>query len=143
MKSLLQLILFAFFASHIHAQNLNGTAEERESLNKATAVLRDAFAKGDAALVTSLHSPDIVKYFGGNNVVTGRASLRVGILSGKWFRKLRKNDDMRSLSFHNPDYQKNPDAQQKEIDIFEKSGHRQAVIDEPADKDSRQHHGNA
>ena len=143
MKIVSQLIFFIFFASHIHAQNLNGTAKERESLDKATAALRNAFAKGDAALVTSLHSPDIVKYFGGNNVVTGRAALRVGILSGKWFRKRRKNDDTGSLSFHNPGQQKNPDAQQKEIDIFEKSGHRQAVVDEPADKDGRQHYRDA
>jgi ketosteroid isomerase-like protein len=42
------------------------------------------FCQGDAALVASLHHPNIIKYFGGNNVVTGRAELQQGLTG--WFR---------------------------------------------------------
>lgn len=85
MKTILQFFWIALFAVHVNAQKLNGSVEERKSLDKATAAIRDAFAKGDAALVTSLHSPDIIKYFGGNNVVIGRNALEKGLT--EWFQK--------------------------------------------------------
>ena len=65
------------------AQSLTGSEDERRSLDKATMAIREAFAKGDAALAASLHHPAIVKYFGGNNVVTGRAALEKGL--AEWF----------------------------------------------------------
>ena len=49
-----------------------------------TAAIRDEFAKGDAALATSLHRPDIIKYFGGNNIVIGRTALENGLKN--WFK---------------------------------------------------------
>ena len=59
----------------LSAQDLNGSPADRQSLDKATAAIRDAFAKGDAALAVRLHSPHIVKYFGGKNVIVGREAL--------------------------------------------------------------------
>jgi len=35
-------------------------------------------------LATSLHSPDIIKYFGGNNIVIGRTALENGLKN--WFK---------------------------------------------------------
>lgn len=37
-----------------------------------------SFEKGDAALVGRLHSPDVIKYFGGNNVTIGREAVKRG-----------------------------------------------------------------
>jgi hypothetical protein len=39
------------------------------------------------ALVVKLHSPGIVKYFGGNNMVTGRAALEAQLKN--WFQHSR------------------------------------------------------
>ncbi len=85
MKIILQFFCIALFTVHVNAQKLNDSVEERKSLDKATAAIRDAFAKGDAALVTRLHSPDIIKYFGGNNVVIGRNALEKGLT--EWFQQ--------------------------------------------------------
>nr|WP_262918269.1 nuclear transport factor 2 family protein [Mucilaginibacter straminoryzae] len=63
----------------LRAQDVNGSNADSGSLERATAALREAFAKGDIALVVKLHHPDIVKYFGGKNVVTGRAELEKGV----------------------------------------------------------------
>ena len=83
MKIILSLIGISFFATLANAQISNGTAEEMRSLGKQISALTDAFAKGDAALVTKLHHPNIVKYFGKDNVVTGRAQLQKGLT--EWF----------------------------------------------------------
>ncbi|MEC5142916.1 nuclear transport factor 2 family protein [Chitinophaga sp. 212800010-3] len=64
-----------FFGTAVLAQ----TAADRASLNKATAAIRDAFARGDVAAITALHHPDVVKYFGGKNVVNGRTELTKGL----------------------------------------------------------------
>ena len=34
---------------------------------------------GDVPAIVALHHPDVVKYFGGNNVVIGRAALEKGL----------------------------------------------------------------
>ena len=65
MKTTLYLLFIMLFSIHVNAQNLNDSISERESLNKATAAIRDAFKKEDAVLAAQLHSPDIIKYFGG------------------------------------------------------------------------------
>lgn len=57
-----------------------GTAADRDSLSIATKAIRDAFASGDVDRIVALHHPDIVKYFGGSNVVTGRKELREGLV---------------------------------------------------------------
>ncbi len=84
MKIILQLFWIALFAIHANAQNLNDSAEMRQSQDKATSSIRVAFAKGDAALVAKLHHRDIIKYIGGHNVVIGRAALEKGLT--EWFR---------------------------------------------------------
>jgi ketosteroid isomerase-like protein len=87
MKTAFQLFCIVLFSSYVNAQNTDDSVADRQSLDKATAAIRDAFAKGDAALVTNLHSPDIIKYFGGNNVVIGRTSLDKGLR--EWFQNSR------------------------------------------------------
>jgi len=87
MKVILQLLLLTFAVIYVNAQDLSGTEEERKSLEKATLAIREAFAKGDAVLATKLHHPNIVKYFGGDNVVTGRAALEKGLTM--WFEGAR------------------------------------------------------
>jgi ketosteroid isomerase-like protein len=87
MKAILSLFTMAFFSIHVNGQKINDSAGNRTSLDKATAAIRAAFEKGDAALVAKLHSPDIVKYFGGNNVVVGRAALEKGLKD--WFQQAK------------------------------------------------------
>ncbi|HEY2721720.1 MAG TPA: nuclear transport factor 2 family protein [Chitinophagaceae bacterium] len=84
MKRIFLAIGILLFSININAQNLSGSEEDRMSLDKATAAIRNAFAKGDAALVAQLHHPDIVKYFGGDNVVIGRNALQKGLT--EWFK---------------------------------------------------------
>ena len=85
MKFIGRLICVVLLTTDLHAQISNGTEEEMKSLGKHIAGLTEAFAKGDAAAVARLHHPNIVKYFGGNNVVTGRDALQKGAES--WFKK--------------------------------------------------------
>src|ERR1700685_4040798 len=84
MKIILQLFCISLLTIQVNAQNFNGSDEDRKSLDKATAAIRNAFARGDVAGVTALHHPDIIKYFGGDNVVIGRAELEKGLT--EWFR---------------------------------------------------------
>ncbi len=84
MKIVLPLFCIILSIVHANAQSSNGTKEEMKSLQKQLTALHDAFAKGDAAWVARLHHPGIVKYFGGNNVVTGRDELQKS-LEG-WFQ---------------------------------------------------------
>jgi hypothetical protein len=65
MKRILYFLCSCLLVTHASAQSLDGSAADRKSLDKATLAIRQAFAKGDAELVASLHHPDIVKYFGG------------------------------------------------------------------------------
>lgn len=51
----------------------------RQSLMKTTAAIRDAFGRGDVPAIVALHHPDIIKYFGGDNVVKGRLALSRGL----------------------------------------------------------------
>ena len=67
--------------------SLMGTPEDREALKRTTAAIRDAFARGDIDAIVALHHPSVVKYFGGNNVMTGREELRKQLTS--WLSKNR------------------------------------------------------
>ena len=84
MKLKLLLLPVVFLTADLNAQTSNGTEEEMKSLNKEIAALGEAFAKGDAAMVARLHHPDVVKYFGGNNVVKGRDAVQKG--AEEWFK---------------------------------------------------------
>ena len=57
-------------------QSFTGTDQDRKSLNKTTDAIRDAFSRGDIDAILALHHPEVVKYFGGNNIVVGREGLR-------------------------------------------------------------------
>jgi ketosteroid isomerase-like protein len=72
MKKLLFLFAALIFSVNAYAQTCTDSPALRQSLDKATAAIRDAFERGDAAMVARLHSPNVIKYFGGNHVVVGR-----------------------------------------------------------------------
>ena len=84
MKTILQLLIITFFSTNAYSQDITNTTVLKQSLEKATAAIRSAFEKGDAVLVAQLHSPDIIKYFGGNNVVVGRDAVEKG--AKEWFQ---------------------------------------------------------
>ena len=84
MKKILQLLIIALLSASAYSQEMTDTTTLRQSLEKATAAIRSAFEKGDASLVAQLHSPDIIKYFGGNNVIVGRDAVEKG--AREWFQ---------------------------------------------------------
>ena len=83
MNKLLFALVFALGAwgCHSPAPSLNGTPADREGLKKTTAAIRDAFSRGDIEAILALHHPDVVKYFGGKNVMTGREMMRKQLTS--------------------------------------------------------------
>ena len=84
MKKTFQLFVVLFFSMNAYTQDITDTVALRQSLDKATAAIRTAFANGDAAMVGRLHSPDVIKYFGGNNVLLGREAVEKG--ARDWFQ---------------------------------------------------------
>jgi ketosteroid isomerase-like protein len=88
MKRLVYFLCIIFFASQVNAQEIKDSAQLRKSLDKATDAIREAFAKKDIELVIRLHSPQIIKYFGGNNVIVGREGLRNQITG--WFKSAKE-----------------------------------------------------
>ena len=72
MKIIFQLAAILFLSANAFSQEITDTVALRQSLDKATAAIRKAFENGDAVLVGQLHSPNVIKYFGGNHVVVGR-----------------------------------------------------------------------
>lgn len=64
-----------------------GSRADRQSLERTTQAIRDSFARGDVAAIVSLHRPDVMKYFGGANVVSGREDLQRGLV--KTFRDVK------------------------------------------------------
>jgi ketosteroid isomerase-like protein len=64
-----------------------GSRADRQSLERTTQAIRDGFARGDVAAIVALHRPDVVKYFGGANVVHGREELQRGLV--KTFRNVK------------------------------------------------------
>jgi ketosteroid isomerase-like protein len=88
MKFIIYFYCIFFFATHVNAQKINDSFDARKSLDKATDAIRDAFAKKDVELIAQLHSPEIIKYFGGNNVIIGRAALKKSLTD--WFKNAKK-----------------------------------------------------
>jgi len=84
MKKLFGLLVLAFLSINAYAQDCTDSVTLRQSLDKATAAIRDAFSKGDAVRVGRLHSPNVIKYFGGNNVVVGRDAVEKQ--AREWFK---------------------------------------------------------
>jgi ketosteroid isomerase-like protein len=87
MKTIFQLLIVVFFSTKTYSQDISDTIVLKQSLEKATAAIRSAFEKGDAALVAQLHSPNVIKYFGGNNVIIGRDAIEKG--AREWFQKTK------------------------------------------------------
>jgi ketosteroid isomerase-like protein len=75
MKRMLFMMMGILALCGSHAQN-SGTAADGEGLNKMTTAIRDAFGRGDIEAILILHHPDVIKYFGGTTVITGREGLR-------------------------------------------------------------------
>ena len=84
MKTLFQIFFIFFFSITAYSQNAADTTTMLQSLEKATATIRKAFENGDATLVGKLHSPNVIKYFGGNNVTIGRDAVEKG--AREWFQ---------------------------------------------------------
>src|ERR1700741_4683146 len=78
MKKTFLIFIVMFLSINAHAQCNSDSVALRQSLDKATAAIRDAFSRGDAAMVGRLHSPNVIKYFGGNNVLVGRDAVEKG-----------------------------------------------------------------
>lgn len=76
MKLISILIVIAFLAGGCAAHKVD---DAKKSLEKTTAAIRDAFGRGDVPAIVALHHPDVIKYFGGDNVVKGRAALEKGL----------------------------------------------------------------
>ncbi len=57
-------------------RNGSGSPEDRETFEKTKALILEGFAKGDVKAVLAMHHPDVVKYFGGKNIVKGTEGLR-------------------------------------------------------------------
>jgi ketosteroid isomerase-like protein len=85
MKKTVLMVILMVFSISAHAQCDTGSPALRQSLDKATAAIRDAFSRGDAAMVGRLHSPNVIKYFGGNRVVVGRDAVEKG--ARDWFKQ--------------------------------------------------------
>ena len=75
MAQLRNLLLLVLLTAGPLACNRNPAANDLASLRKTTQSIRDAFARGDVPAIVALHHPDVIKYFGGNNVVVGRAAI--------------------------------------------------------------------
>ena len=87
MKTALLLLLAGLFVCRSLGQNVSDTSGYRKSLERTTATIRDAFGREDISAIVALHHPDVVKYFGGSNVVKGRAALEKGLV--EMFRSSR------------------------------------------------------
>ena len=80
MNNFRYFVALILFAVSCVGQEPGNTTGDRASLERTTQAIRDAFARGDVAAVVALHHPDVVKYFGGANVVSGRAALETGLI---------------------------------------------------------------
>ena len=76
MKILICTLVLALLAGGCTARHSSGSDDDRESLKRTTRAIRDAFGRGDVDAIVALHHPNVVKYFGGNNIVVGREGLR-------------------------------------------------------------------
>ncbi len=82
MKTTLIFLFMVLLTTQLAAAQVQQpTAADRKSLQRTTKAIRDAFARGDVEAIVALHHPDVIKYFGGKNVVNGRAELRKGLIA--------------------------------------------------------------
>lgn len=83
MKKYFIYLLLVVISPYAFCQKTEDISTLQKFLDRATATIRSAFENGDIELILKLHGPDIEKYFGRDNVVRGRDSLRMS-LEG-WF----------------------------------------------------------
>jgi ketosteroid isomerase-like protein len=67
---------FCIFLAACSGSPASGSSDDKASLIKTTTAIGEGFAKGDVNAVLLLHHPDVIKYFGGTNIVRGRAGLK-------------------------------------------------------------------
>ncbi|WP_413666857.1 DUF4440 domain-containing protein [Mucilaginibacter sp. Mucisp86] len=79
MKTSHCLILFLLIFCGCCSRQSDNLASDKIALEKTKAAFADAFTRSDVKALVALHHPDIVKYFGDSNVVTGRAELAKGL----------------------------------------------------------------
>jgi ketosteroid isomerase-like protein len=79
MKVLTYLIVTISLITGCQSSPATLTAADRESFSKTLDAFKSAFANGDVQAILALHHPDIVKYFGGDNVVKGLGQLGKGL----------------------------------------------------------------
>jgi ketosteroid isomerase-like protein len=84
MKLIFPIIVILVFSTDTFSQRRSDSTAQLQSLERATAAIRRAFANGDASLVGKLHSPNVIKYFGGANVIVGRDVVEKG--AREWFQ---------------------------------------------------------
>jgi ketosteroid isomerase-like protein len=75
MKIITYLIAAACLVSSCNTCPTGVTDSYRKPFDKTIAAFGDAFARGDVPAIMALHHPDVIKYFGGNNVIKGRAAV--------------------------------------------------------------------
>lgn len=80
MKTIFCFITLLFTTGFCVAQVNTPTLKDKQDLERTTKAIRDAFAREDVNMIIALHHPNIIKYFGGKNVVTGIAELRKGLI---------------------------------------------------------------
>lgn len=73
------ILIALIFCGCSSAPQSDNLAADKLALQKTKAAFTTAFAHSDVKAIVALHHPDIVKYFGGSNVVTGRAELAKGL----------------------------------------------------------------
>jgi len=75
-KGLIICISFLFLSGTCKSQTSAGSAEDQRTLGETREAIWKGFAKGDVTAVLALHHPDVVKYFGGKNIVKGHEGLK-------------------------------------------------------------------
>jgi len=81
MKRPTLLLIVCILGLGCNINQSNTLAKDEIALKKTTAAIREGFARGDVSAILALHHPNVIKYFGGNNVVVGRAALAKGLIS--------------------------------------------------------------
>jgi len=64
------------FASNIYA----GSKSDRDSLEKTSVAIRDAFARGDIDAIMAYHHPDVIKALSPEKYLVGRDAVKANLL---------------------------------------------------------------
>ncbi|MBC9929733.1 YybH family protein [Chitinophaga qingshengii] len=101
MKTIIPLLLMAILAFGCQPTDNMVSAADKKALLKTTQAIRDGFARGDVPAILALHHPEVIKYFGGKNVVIGREAMKKGLTEMFAHSKMEFVDhELESLVFH-------------------------------------------